>query len=65
MNEHSISPDQNERMAHFFKHYWIKLNDAIQRQKTTFYGDNPILLASINQDLIKFQNWINIETTIL
>src|SRR5690606_38566648 len=35
-----------------------------QRQKTTLYSNNPSLLASINQDMIKIQNWINMEITI-
>lgn len=64
MNEKDFSPKEKAIMTLFLKHYWDKLNDAIQRQKTTLYSNNPSLLASINQDMIKIQNWINMEITI-
>ena len=64
MNEKDFSPKEKAIMTLFLKPYWDKLNDAIQRQKTTLYSNNPSLLASINQDMIKIQNWINMEITI-
>jgi len=61
MENKNLSVKEKMLLAAILKDYWVRLSDLMQKQRSTLYGNNPMLLNLVDNELGKLKNWINLE----
>jgi uncharacterized protein YaaW (UPF0174 family) len=61
MENKNLSVKEKMLFAAILKDYWERLNSVIQKQKTSTFGNNPMFVNILDNDLIRVENWVNLE----
>ena len=65
MENNNLSVKEKMLIAAILKDYWVRLNELMQKQKSTLYGNNPMFLSILDNELGKLKNWVNLEIACL